>query len=162
MRWRATGVTDVPFKGPMHAWTYLDSHPLSSSAGAVAGKAPGPLGGETELSGFRMRVGGAAFSQSKVLAEAIVPLLSPPCTELAGGTVSESPSTWRLLATSSVTNSPLLLSSGYTGLLSGTQTSHTYFCLGIFCSFLVECFPFETFFLNDSFESFRTQCACHI
>ena len=37
------------------------------------------------MSGFRMRAGGASFSQRKVLAEAIVPLLSPTASKLAGG-----------------------------------------------------------------------------
>lgn len=41
--------------------------------------------GETELSGFGGRVGRAAFSQTEPLAQAIVPLLNPPPTELAGG-----------------------------------------------------------------------------
>ena len=39
----------------------------------------------TEVSGIRVRIGGVAFSMTEVLAEAVVPLLSPPLTELAGG-----------------------------------------------------------------------------
>ena len=40
--------------------------------------------GGTELFGIRVRAGGAAFSHTDVLAEALVPLMSPPPTELAG------------------------------------------------------------------------------
>lgn len=60
-------------------WTYLDSLPLSPRAGAAAHKAPGAyIQGGTELSGFGPRTGGAAFSQTQVLAEAMLSLLSPP------------------------------------------------------------------------------------
>ena len=44
--------------------------------------------GGPELSGIRMRMKrGAAFSQTEVMAEAIVPLMSSPCTKLAGGVI---------------------------------------------------------------------------
>ena len=39
---------------------------------------------ETELSGIKARAGGAAFFQTEVQPEAIVPLMSPPPTEPAG------------------------------------------------------------------------------
>ena len=41
--------------------------------------------GGTEVPGIKARAGGAAFSQTEVLAEAIVPFLSHNPTELAGG-----------------------------------------------------------------------------
>ena len=40
--------------------------------------------GAAELSGIRARAGGSAFSQTKVLAEAIVPLMRLPLTEPTG------------------------------------------------------------------------------
>ena len=40
--------------------------------------------GETELSDIKVMAGGAAFSHTKVLAEVIVPFLTPPPTEPSG------------------------------------------------------------------------------
>ena len=40
---------------------------------------------------------GATFSQTEVLAEAIVPFLGPPFTEPPGGAISKSSSTWLTL-----------------------------------------------------------------
>ena len=57
--------------------TYLDSLPLSSSSAAAAQKVSGTYEKRTELSGIRVRAEGAAFSQTKVLAETIVPLQRP-------------------------------------------------------------------------------------
>ena len=40
--------------------------------------------GGPEMFDIRVRAGGAAFSHTDVLAEAVVPLMSPPPTDLAG------------------------------------------------------------------------------
>ena len=55
------------------------------------------INGRTEFSGFRAKARGATFSQTEVLAEAIVLFLSPPPTEQAGGTMLQSASTWLTL-----------------------------------------------------------------
>ena len=54
--------------------------------------------GGPELSGIRMRMKrGAAFSQTEMLAEVIVPFMSPLPTEPAGGAISEILPTWLTL-----------------------------------------------------------------
>lgn len=52
--------------------------------------------GGAELSGFRARAGGTAFSWTEIQTEAIVLLLSTPRSQPAdvGTVMSESPSTW--------------------------------------------------------------------
>ena len=77
----------ILFKGLAHELTWTqDSLALSFRARDIWG--------ENELSGCRMRAGGAIFSQTEVLAEAIVSFLGLPLAELAGGALSESPSDW--------------------------------------------------------------------
>lgn len=77
VKWRAAGVPSIPLKQPKHRLTHSLTLVLSSSEGTATRKAPGIQGG-IELSGFRARTGGAALSQTEVLADAIVRWVSLP------------------------------------------------------------------------------------
>ena len=57
---------------------------MSSSVEGACEKAPGYICKENELSGFRARVGGAAFSQTELLIDDTVSLLIPNPTQPAG------------------------------------------------------------------------------
>ena len=72
-----------PSDGLAHGLTQSDSPPMSQHWGNSS-KGTKDIQGGTELSGIDGTAGGAAFSQTKVLAEAIVPFLSPPPTETEG------------------------------------------------------------------------------
>ena len=80
MRWRLLETHKVPFKGPTHRLTQTGSE-LQRWDSSL--KSTRDIWGRTELSASGHEVG-AALSQTKVLAEAIVPLMSPVPTELAG------------------------------------------------------------------------------
>ena len=88
--WRPAGIVA---KGIMAEWeagllesqTFLVNRPSKdlpcwplTGSNSSAGAAVRGILGRTELSGFRAKAGKATFSQTKMLAEAIVPLLSPP------------------------------------------------------------------------------------
>ena len=73
MRKRASGVPGIPLKESVHGLRLAVSEHLMISQGQK---------GKNELSGFRAGAGGAAISQTDVLAGSIVSLLSPPPTEL--------------------------------------------------------------------------------
>ena len=77
------GSRQLLLSGRTCTWTYLHSLPLSSSERAAAWKAPETWEG-IELSSIRVRAEGAAFSQTEMMAEAIVLLQSPLPTEPAG------------------------------------------------------------------------------
>nr|KAF6505831.1 hypothetical protein HJG63_007724 [Rousettus aegyptiacus] len=85
---RAAGVPGISLKGPCVDLLSDDSLALSSDTRAAAQRAHT---GGTELSGFRAKAGGAACSQTEVLAEATVPLLGPLPTQPAdtSATMSE-------------------------------------------------------------------------
>ena len=77
----------ILFKGLAHELTWTqDSLALSFRARDIWG--------ETELSGCRMRAGGAIFSQTEVLAEVTFPFLSPSPKQLVRGSILETPSVW--------------------------------------------------------------------
>ena len=79
----------------------VEEIPVSIQCWSSSWKGTRDIQGETELSDLGVgRVRRTAFSQTEVPAEAIVPLLSPPSTESAGSTISESLLTWLTRLTS--------------------------------------------------------------
>ena len=74
------------------AQTYSDSLPLSFSVGGSILKGAKDTQGRTELSITRVRAGGSFLPD--VLAEIIVPFLSPSPQSQQAGAISETPSTW--------------------------------------------------------------------
>ena len=80
MRRRTTGVLGILLKGPTHTLTRT----LSSSTGAASQKAPGTYGEELKCMVSRNELEGQ-LSPGRVLAEAIVPFLTPPITKTAIG-----------------------------------------------------------------------------
>ena len=72
---RALEFQAVPLKGPAHRLSQTH-YLLAQVLGQQLERYQGHTGG-TDLSGTRVRAGRAAFYQTEVLAEAIVPFLSP-------------------------------------------------------------------------------------
>ena len=92
---RASGVPGFALKGPtqdLFAFIYSELQHWSSSSKGNRDTREG-----TKLFGIGVKVREATFSQTEVLVEAIVPLLSPPLQSQPAGTTSVSPSTWLML-----------------------------------------------------------------
>ena len=69
----AAVVPGISFKGSMHG--FLEGHTVSElQLGGTSAKGDRDVWGGTEFSGFRASAGGAAFSQTYVLAKGIVPM----------------------------------------------------------------------------------------
>lgn len=83
-RQRTAGVLGIPLKEPTYSLT-ADGLIFSELQWWGSGsKTTRDIWGVTELSGFGVRVVEAPFSGTKLLTDAIVPLLSTPSTQHAG------------------------------------------------------------------------------
>lgn len=76
VRWRAAGLADISLKGPTRTDLLAIEFTLSSSAWAAVQKVLGTSGDKLNSSDFRERAERASFSQTEVLAECFVSLLS--------------------------------------------------------------------------------------